>query len=248
MPNTVNRSPWNRLPDHSPYVLPDDLAKVEAFNDKVRHNKPERLLILNIIPVPFVGRPDAPVVLLGNIAGAGEERPKDYLENPSFAKRMRKNLVHGNSDFQFLPLDPSPDTFPGHKEFWSRQLRHLLEEFGGGKQAECVLSRSLLAVEYFPYRSSNNRYAHNGLDLWSQLYSRKLVFDAMKNDAVIVIRYGKAHWFRDVRGLENYPHTLTLRGNQQTHISPTGFDDKDGYQKVVEKLKASSGYRDPATV
>ena len=97
-------------------------------------------------------------------------------------------------------------------------------------------------MEYFPYRSSNNRYAHNSLDLWSQLYSRKLVLDAMKNDVtIIVIRYGKAHWFRDVRGLENYQHLLLLRGNQQTHISPTGFDDEDGFQKVVEEDKGQLG-------
>ena len=163
---------------------------------------------------------------------------------------MRRNLVHGNSDFQFLPLDPSPDTFPAHKAFWSRQLRHLLDEFGGGKRAECVLSRSVLAVDYFPYRSSNDRYAHDGLDLsshQSQQYSWKLVYDAMKNDAVIVIRYGKARWFDAVRGLKNYQHVLLLKGNQQTHISPTGFVDKDGYQKVVEKIKASSAYREPFT-
>lgn len=69
--------------------------------------------------------------------------------------------------------------------------------------------------------------------------SWKLVMDAMKNDAVIVIRYGKARWFAAVRGLKSYPHTLLLKGNQQTHISPTGFVDENGYQKVVDKIKAS---------
>jgi hypothetical protein len=251
MEKTVNRNPWHRLPDRPPYVLPEDLDKVAAFNDKVRHKYPGRLLILDLIPVPFMGRPDAPVVLLGNISGSGGERPEDYLENPSYAERMRKNLVHGNSDFQFLPLDPSPDTFPEHKQWWSRQLRHLLAEFGGGKRAECILSRSVLAVEYLPYRSSDNRYAHKDLDLSakpSQLKSWKLVYDAMKNDAVIVIRYGKALWFDAVRGLEKYQHTLLLRGIERTQISPTGFVEKDGYQKVVEKLKASSAYKECANV
>ena len=67
----------------------------------------------------------------------------------------------------------------------------------------------------------------------------------MKNDAVIVIRYGKERWFSAVSGLKTYKHTLLLIGNLQTHISPTGFEDKDGYQKVVAKIKASSGYSSP---
>jgi tRNA (Thr-GGU) A37 N-methylase len=61
----------------------------------------------------------------------------------------------------------------------------------------------------------------------------------MENEAVIVIRYGKAKWFDAVRGLETYKHVLLLKGTHKTNISPEGFCDKNGYQKVVEKIRAS---------
>src|SRR5207245_149744 len=132
--------------------------------------------------------------------------------------------------------------FPSHKEWWSSQLKHLLDSFGNGEKAESILARSILAVEFFPYRSCSNRYAHDDLTLPSQEYCRLLVYKAMKNEAVIVVRYGKSHWFDAVRGLEKYPHLFLLKGNQKTHLSPTGFADKNGYQKVVDKIRACGGW------
>jgi hypothetical protein len=60
-----------------------------------------------------------------------------------------------------------------------------------------------------------------------------------KNGAVIVIRYGKAKWFDAVRGLQTYQHLILLKEARQTHISPNGVADDDGYKKIVDKIKAS---------
>jgi hypothetical protein len=236
---TANPNPWHRLPDNPPFVLPEDKEKVAAFNDMARQKGHPHLLNLDQIPMPFVGRQDAPVVLLGNIAGTGDEQPEDYQQRPAYAERMRNNLLHQNVDFQFFPLAPGPGTMPSHKQWWTDKLKHLLNSFGNGVEAESILAHSILAVEFFPYRSCSNRYAHDNLSLTSQEYSRILVYHAMKSQAVIVVRYGKDKWFRDVRGLEKYQHLLLLNGNIKTHISPSGFRDKDGYQKVVDKISAS---------
>lgn len=124
---------------------------------------------------------DAPVILLGNIAGAGDEHPDNYKEWPAYADRMRKNLLHKNPDPQFLPMDPSPDTFPPHKQWWADKLKHLLDSFGNGAAAESILARSILAVEFFPYRSCSNEFHHGKLSLMSsQGYSRVLVYNAME--------------------------------------------------------------------
>jgi hypothetical protein len=233
----VNPNPWHSLPDKPPFVLPEDKEKVEAFNETVRQTGRQHLLNLSLIPMPFLGRPDAPVVLLGNISGTGDEHPEDYKKRPAYANRMRKNLLHQNADFQFLPMDPGPDTFPSHKQWWTDKLKHLLESFGNGNGAESTLARSILEVQFFPYRCDT--YAHDRLSLMSQLYSQKLVYDTMKREAVIVVRYGGTKWFRAVRGLETYQHLLRLKGTQKTHISPNGFVDDDGYQKLVAKIRVS---------
>src|SRR5437660_1590380 len=117
------KNPWLRLPEKPPFVLTEDKDAVLAFNAEERSKRNPNLLNLDILPVPFGGRPDAPVVLLGNISGAGDEHMDDYKKWPAYADRMRKNLLHKNTDFQFLPFGPDP--IPGHKEWWALRLRHL---------------------------------------------------------------------------------------------------------------------------
>ena len=234
------KNPWHRLPDKPPFVLDEDKDAVLAFNEEARQKGHPHALNLDIIPVPFVGRPDAPVVLLGNIAGAGDEHLDDYKKWPAYADRLHKNLLHQNLDCQFLPMGPDVDTLPPHKAWWNDKLKHLLDSFGNGAAAESILARSLLAVEFFPYRSRSNEYHHEKLSLMSsQGYSQVLVYNAMENGAVIIIRYGKAKWFDAVRGLQTYRHLILLKEARQTHISPNGVADDGAYKKIVEKIKAS---------
>lgn len=105
----MDQNPWHRLPDHPLYVLDEDRNKVTAFNDKPNQ---KHTLNLNVIPVPFVGRKDAPVVLLGNIAGAGDHEEGEYKQRPAYIKRMLDNLHHSPLKYPFFPLDPGPDTIP----------------------------------------------------------------------------------------------------------------------------------------
>jgi hypothetical protein len=154
---------------------------------------------------------------------------------------LRKNLLHQNLDFQFLPMGPGVDTFPPHKEWWTDKLKHLLDSFGNGAAAESILARSILAVEFFPYRSCSDDYHHEKLSLMSsQGYSRVLVFNAMENGAVIVIRYGRERWFDAVRGLRAYEHLVLLKEARQTHISPKGVETPNGYQKIVDKIRRAT--------
>jgi hypothetical protein len=238
---TVNsRNPWRRLPDKPPFILAEDKDAVMEFNKQANEKGHPHALNLQIIPVPFGGRPNAPLVLLGNISGAGDEHMDDYKKWPKYADRMRKNLLHENVDFQFLPFGPDP--IPGHKEWWARTLRHLLkEDYGNGDTAENTLARSILAVDFFPYRSCSNEYHQEKLSLMSsQGYSRVLVFNAMENGAVIVIRYGRERWFDAVRGLRTYQHLVLLWEARRTHISPKGVETPNGYKKIVDKIKASA--------
>ena len=150
----MNENPWQHLPDEPPYVLPEDKDKVLAFNEKARLRSDHKLH-LDLIPEPFVGRKDAPLVLLGNNPGVKDKAAADSKRNPAFANRMRSNLLHQLSDdYPFLYLDPDI-TIPG-KGWWERKLKSLLSACGTRNVA-----RSLLAVEFFPYVS--RRYRHGKL-------------------------------------------------------------------------------------
>jgi hypothetical protein len=233
-PWPANENPWHDLPEEPLFVLPDEKEAIEEFNREQKRRPKPNLLNLNVLPAPFVGRWDAPVLLLGNIAGWLEREPEDYAVTPACTARMRGNLVHAPSDFPFFPLDPGPDVYPTHEQWWSFRLRYLLQDI-----ARQDLARSILAVECFPYRSSSNEYAHDSLHLESQEYSRRLVRTAMNRNAVIVVRYGWRRWCEAVTGLDRYRQCLRLKGQRRTHISPKGFVDRDGYDKVVDKIRAS---------
>jgi hypothetical protein len=232
----VNDNPWHRLPDKPPYVLPEDEEVVRAFNVKARQN---HVLHLDLIPEPFVGRPDAPVVLLGNNPGVKSPETKAYRLKPAFADRMRKNLLHRLSDdFPFLYLDPDPDITSTGKGWWERKLKRLFREFGPDEDvARSILARSILAVEFFPYVS--HRYRHGRLVLPSQQYSFGLVRTAVERGRVIILTRGELRWKKAVEELGTYPRLVRLKEVQRAPISRGNCLDPEQYQEIVRAIKAT---------
>lgn len=68
-------NPWAALPEVPPYVLPKDRLHVEAFN---RYVDVKHQLGGSLVPQPFLGDPQAPVIVLGrnpDIIGGHREGP-----------------------------------------------------------------------------------------------------------------------------------------------------------------------------
>src|SRR5690242_4076687 len=163
----MNENPWCDLPVSEPFVLPSDREQVSKFNERVGPGS-DRSLQLDILPEPFVGARDAPVVLLSNNPGVG--KGADHRRNQVFRDRMRKNLIHRPSDYPFVYLDPKLNEAG---KWWHRKLKNLLEEFGGE-----VVARSILNVVFFPYPS--RKYGRGQPALPSQAYSFRLVREAVE--------------------------------------------------------------------
>lgn len=115
---------WQRLPDRPPFVLPEDEAVVRTFNARVAEDY--RLRIDDSLPEPFVGDPNAPVVLLGNNPGFSPEGAVRKQE-PRFGARMRPNLIHEPSDCPFVFF--APDIVAGHRCWGDHKLKDLLHHF-----------------------------------------------------------------------------------------------------------------------
>jgi hypothetical protein len=239
----VSENPWQELPDMPPFVLPVDKEIVESFNRKQQRKEGRsHALNLDLVPEAFLGRPGAPLVLLGNIAGVSEtgDPPPAYKLKTQFAARLRKNLLHQHdpADFPFVYLDPSIISLGGN--WWLRRLTHILDEFYNSDAAHAVLAQYLLSVEFFPYICWSNRYAHDSLRLESQEYSRFLVREAVKQKAVIVLRRGERRWLEAVPELGRYPHLVRLKSYQRGTISPNNCRDNgwSHIRDVVRKMKA----------
>jgi hypothetical protein len=229
----VDNNPWRRLPSEAPYVLPEDEEDVRAFNANARQNQ---FLHLDLVPEPFIGWREAPVVLLGNNPGVKSPESAALRRKPAFASRMRNNLLHRlSADFPFLYLDPDTDIASTGKDWWERKLRCLFSEFGPDREiARSILAKSILAIEFFPYVS--HRYRHGRLSLPSQQYSFTLVRNAMSRGAVIVLTRGERRWKNAVEGQSSYPRLLELQEKQRAPISPGNCQR---YQEIVAAIKAS---------
>jgi hypothetical protein len=209
-------NPWRNLPSEPPYVLPDDREAIDWFNQTA---KPEHFIHLEHLPEPFLGRPDAPAVLLGLNPGYKPEDDR-WHSDPPFVARSRANLTHERADYPFYLLDPSLQS-PGH-HWWSRKFRSPI----AASSLEAVAS-SVLCIELFPYHSK--RFAHSEVRVPSQSYSWHLVERAMDRGAIIVLLRSERLWMRVLPALSSYARLHRVRNVQNPSISPrnlpTAFDE-----------------------
>jgi hypothetical protein len=219
-------NPWRHLPAEPPFVLRCDKKGVDEFNQKVGRSSKSFLQVGGILPEPFIGNPDAPVVLLSNNPGFGKRA--HLRAEREFKDRMRNNLDLGTSDYPFIYLDPA---LAEVGKWWKAKLRKLIADLGTQ-----VVARSVLNVVYFPYASE--RLGRKPPDLPSQKFGFKLVCDAVERGAmIIVMRKGKLKWWREkVKGLKPSDRLVVLKNPQNPTISP-GNCGKRAFEKVVAAIR-----------
>jgi hypothetical protein len=238
----VSDNPWHRLPTTPPYFLSEDRERVEALNANFPEHHRCRL-DLDIIPEPFVGRPDAPVVILGNNPGIKSPQTAEYRRRPAFIERMRNNLLHRlDDDYPFFFLDPNDLVMPPDgRKWWERKLDGLFRAFGPDKEdkevARAILAKSILAVEFFPYAS--RRYGHGRDPLPSQQYSFGLVRSAMARGASIVLTRGHKRWLGAMKDLEGYSKLVWLKQVQSAPVSKNNCRDPKQFEEMVRAIRAA---------
>jgi hypothetical protein len=216
-------SPWRRLPQRAPFLLPQDKDIVMKFNESANE---DLKLHHELLPEPFLGNPEAPVVLLNK--NPGYSSPKDLTDHtpPASNTGAWSNLLHKRTAFPFYLLDPDQSRALGYK-WWNNKLKSLIENCG-----RRLVARSVLCVEYFPYHS--RRFGHGELALPSQQYNFDLVRSAISRHAVIVVMRGKRQWFKAIPELQSYSRIYYLRNPQNPTISPKNCPE--GYASVVRAI------------
>jgi hypothetical protein len=218
-------NPWERLPQQEPFVLPEDASLVAEFNETAS----EKLTLhLELLPEPFLGRSNAPVVLLNANPGyspAGDGRRVHC--DPRFAASLRRNLLHRHlsGEYPFYLLDPACPS--GGQTWWERILRCLIEQVG-----QEAVARGVFCVEYLPYHSQ--RFRHGRLRLPSQQYSFSLVRDAIRREAIIVLMRKERLWFAAVPELASYRRLYRVNPRNPA-ISPRNCPG--GFRHVLNALR-----------
>lgn len=204
-------------------MLAEDRAPVERFNSRIA--EPFRVH-LDALPEPFVGRPDAPVVLLALNPGYSDDDAALHAL-PAFAARLRANLAHEPQAYPFYLLDPA-NGGPG-RDWWRQHLKPLLQEF-----SEERVANALLCVEYFPYHS--RRFHASAPRLASQDYGFALVRHAVTRGAVVVSMRAYRLWSAAVPELAAPGRLVRLRSSQNVTLSSQNCPD--GYERIRAAVAA----------
>ncbi len=234
-------NPWHALPDQPLYVLPDDKPKIDTFNTIAKHKGwSTRYVRLWDVPEPYLGRPDAPVVLLNLNPGAAGDLPpgwQSWSTQDEAAQgidtaidRARRSLLHTLDDYPFYHLDPAHHG-PGY-QWWTKHLAALIQRYGA--DGPRLVANNLLCVELFPYHSQQFDYRIPAVP--SQQYSIHLVRQAMERDALVIQLRGRKPWDAAISALAGYPRRYYLRNWRNVFVSPGNCPD--GFPEIVKLLDA----------
>src|SRR5713101_2846675 len=199
-------NPWLDLPMAPPYVLEHDRPIIEAWN----HFAGERhALELELIPEPWVGRLDAPVIALNLNPGLS---PGDYewTRRDELVRAIRAGLRDEPRDYPLHYLDPALAGSGGGK-WWRRCLGQLIRDTSNE-----VVANGVLGLEFHGYHSS--QFAGLPVTLPSQAFAFEVLRDGLDRGAVVVVMRGPRFWAAAVPELVAYPRRFATANPQTASI------------------------------
>ncbi|NWJ48560.1 MAG: hypothetical protein HXX08_22100 [Chloroflexi bacterium] len=215
-------NPWTELPNDKPYILSGDRERIEQFNKIART---DHFIHDELFPEPFMGNPDAPIVLLNGNPGYSDI-DLFWYQKPEFAQLTKGNLVHAPSDHSFYLLNPKAAGSGGYS-WWTKKLRPVIS-----CSDQKTVANNIFCVEYFPYHSIRAANFQKYKRIPSQEYSFHLVEKAINRNALIILMRWEKPWLGTFPKLSNF---YKLKNTRNVIISPRNCPG--GFEKIVEVLK-----------
>jgi hypothetical protein len=188
---------------------------------------------LQCLPLPYVGRLDAPVVVLNLNPGytpLTAENPTfsdDWWDEQSAMKEAyRRNLAQEPSEYPMFFLDPALAQSPGGR-YWNVALAEFLAKCG-----RLSVAKNLLVIESLPYHSNGYSAGPTGLKLPSLAFTHHQSREAMNRNATIVMWRHRRGFESKVPELISYPY-VSVRPPRGPYLSRNVAD----FNRVAEALK-----------
>lgn len=218
-------NPWLRLPDTAPYVLPEDEAAVARFNWRLPADD-ERRIDLELVPEPFIGYQDAPVLILMHNPG---KAPGDQamFSQLSIARASRQSITAPGGTPMYTLAAEMAGTPAG------AYYRDALKGFRNPGRSWQDLAEKVLFVEQHGYHSTRSSSIPGGLP--SQEFGFALVRQAMKQHRVIVIGLAASKWYAAIPGLDEYSRKVT-KNSPQTRALSRGNLGEAGFNMISTAL------------
>jgi hypothetical protein len=221
---TVDHNPWVDLDTTDTSLLLDmDRDAVMAHNATAQ---PRHRFFLEMVPEPYMGRADAPVVLL---AGNPRYREDDL---PTHARSDVRGLLLASArqeDLQYpmVWLDPALADTTG--AVWYRQrLRALCDAAGLRTVAE-----NLAVYESLPYHSMDLKQPK--VSIPSQAYTNHLALSAVREGRIVIWQRGPWQHLL-ATDLLSEPSVVRPRSLQSSYLSPKNLTE-EVFARVVDAIR-----------
>lgn len=218
-----NTNPWKAIPTEAPYVPAEDAPYVFEYNRATK--KRDEQIDTKVLPDPFSGRRDAPVVVLMNNPGLGPN-DRQHARSIRYAKLLREDLASPQPDRHFHLTDPTEG--PGWC-WWQQACKDLIDDVGLED-----LSQNLLNIDFSPYHSKTFSQRHARVRFPSQMFTFQLVQQAIDREALVICMRGWSNWLCAVPRLATYKRCLRPHTSQVTALSPGNLDH---YSRVVRVIR-----------
>jgi hypothetical protein len=227
---TLVANPWLKLSRHLPFVLPEDALRLDVYHEV--HNRSDTAYHLELPPVPFQGRPDAPIVLLG--LNPGYVKADDNRHTTSyFQDTIFRNYHHDPTlEYPLFFLDPQIEagTEKGGQYWWHQRLKPLRQQY-----EDKLLAQAFLSIQYVPYRSTS--YKHTSKVLESQKYGFDLVRQAIERNALVIGLRSERLWKGAVPELNDYKKFYQLSNPRNPILSEQQFRHRpEGWQELKDEM------------
>ncbi len=239
-------NPWTDLTSSSTGNLS---ARVdEGVFERHRSHRAVKNLRLDMLPVPFIGSPDADVLLLTLNPGA---RTADDKHGPAFVE-VRRQALRFEASSTFFCLDNEFSSTEGYA-YWTSRLRALAEAVGAkispsGTEVDPetfravgykVLAKRLLVLQYLGYQSLTWQPLPEIVP--SQLFAFELVQRAIDSGRLVIVMRSRKLWQSAVQSLAS-AKVVELRNPRSPYLTPKNMGEP-AFLDLVDRLSRPPAIR-----
>lgn len=221
-------NPWKKIPESKPFILPEDLEFINRHNKNIRDDNYK--ILTHLLPDPFMGRKDAPVILLNLNPGYNGTEDKLHTRK-DFIEMCKANLFHNQSDYPLYYFNLELRKTQGYI-WWKKHAgcSNGIITYVGEKS----FVENTLVTEYFPYHSRKFNFKFKE-KLPSQQYTKYLVENGINQGAIFIIMRAKREWEFLVPMLKTYDYVYTLKNPQGGWLSKNNIIGD--FDLIIDKYK-----------
>lgn len=175
----INRNPWGELPAEPPFVLPNDLETVLAWNGKV---KPTQRIRVDLLPDPILGDALGAALIVLALNPSWSEKDAEDHARPDVGVRMRAALA---TEQPLFWLQDGLEATTGGAWWWAK-LRPLIE----ATSLEAV--RDHVAVGHL--HQYHSKGSSPGLEPPSGRHNLEVVRKGIARGTPVIALTGASHW------------------------------------------------------